>query len=231
MKSRLLGALAGATLCLIASQASAVVFDVTISGTMASGYDTTGLFDANVTGQPYTANFHIDTSASGYIDNTFFPTEIQYIGGIAGSNTATITINGHSISSFNQTAYFDKYSGHFNIRVSNLYYNGTTGNILQLFDFQIADPTIIPDLSQNLNSQVFASAGSHSSYNIYDFSGDFPVLLGQGNFVGGDVTGNAVVTVAGSVPEPSTWAMMILGFAGVGFMAYRRRNQTAELAA
>jgi hypothetical protein len=27
-----------------------------------------------------------------------------------------------------------------------------------------------------------------------------------------------------AVPEPSTWAMMILGFAGVGFMAYRRRN-------
>ena len=30
-----------------------------------------------------------------------------------------------------------------------------------------------------------------------------------------------------AVPEPSTWAMMILGFFGVGFMAYRRRNQTA----
>ena len=30
-----------------------------------------------------------------------------------------------------------------------------------------------------------------------------------------------------SVPEPSTWAMMILGFAGVGFMAYRRRKTAA----
>lgn len=28
-----------------------------------------------------------------------------------------------------------------------------------------------------------------------------------------------------AVPEPSTWAMMILGFAGVGFLAYRRRSQ------
>jgi len=26
-----------------------------------------------------------------------------------------------------------------------------------------------------------------------------------------------------AVPEPSTWAMMLLGFAGVGFMAYRRK--------
>lgn len=30
-----------------------------------------------------------------------------------------------------------------------------------------------------------------------------------------------------AVPEPSTWAMMIIGFAGVGFMAYRRRHQAA----
>nr|WP_283808270.1 MULTISPECIES: PEPxxWA-CTERM sorting domain-containing protein [Bradyrhizobium] len=29
------------------------------------------------------------------------------------------------------------------------------------------------------------------------------------------------------VPEPSTWAMMILGFFGVGFIRYRRRNQSA----
>lgn len=36
--------------------------------------------------------------------------------------------------------------------------------------------------------------------------------------------------VLSAVPEPSTWAMMILGFAGVGFMAYRRRK-TAALAA
>jgi hypothetical protein len=34
----------------------------------------------------------------------------------------------------------------------------------------------------------------------------------------------------GAVPEPSTWAMMILGFCGIGFMAYRRNNR-AVLAA
>lgn len=34
-------------------------------------------------------------------------------------------------------------------------------------------------------------------------------------------------TVAGAVPEPSTWAMLTLGFAGVGFMAYRRKDKLA----
>jgi PEP-CTERM motif len=41
--------------------------------------------------------------------------------------------------------------------------------------------------------------------------------------------GNAVI--AGSVPEPSTWAMMLLGFAGLGFMAYRRKTMPALMAA
>jgi hypothetical protein len=38
-----------------------------------------------------------------------------------------------------------------------------------------------------------------------------------------------------AVPEPSTWAMMILGFCGLGFMAYRKKmapeKQNAEAAA
>jgi PEP-CTERM motif len=34
-------------------------------------------------------------------------------------------------------------------------------------------------------------------------------------------------TFSGAVPEPSTWAMMILGFAGIGFMTYRRKSKLA----
>ena len=36
--------------------------------------------------------------------------------------------------------------------------------------------------------------------------------------------GFSVPATVAAVPEPSTWAMMILGFIGVGFMAYRRKN-------
>ena len=32
-----------------------------------------------------------------------------------------------------------------------------------------------------------------------------------------------------AIPEPSTWAMMILGFCGLGFMAYRKKNTTPSL--
>jgi hypothetical protein len=36
-----------------------------------------------------------------------------------------------------------------------------------------------------------------------------------------------VAADVGAVPEPATWATMILGFAGVGFMAYRRKGRPA----
>ena len=43
---------------------------------------------------------------------------------------------------------------------------------------------------------------------------------------------NGEVSIAAGVPEPSTWAMMVLGFAGVGFMAFRRkRNETTHAGA
>jgi hypothetical protein len=41
----------------------------------------------------------------------------------------------------------------------------------------------------------------------------------------------SIVTISAAVPEPSTWAMMILGFAGVGLMAYRRKSKPALMAA
>jgi hypothetical protein len=44
------------------------------------------------------------------------------------------------------------------------------------------------------------------------------------------VTGLTNVSIS-PVPEPSTWAMMILGFCGLGFMAYRRKDKLALNAA
>ena len=46
-----------------------------------------------------------------------------------------------------------------------------------------------------------------------------------------DNAGGVALNISSGVPEPSTWAMMILGFAGVGFMAYRRKSKPALMAA
>ncbi len=37
------------------------------------------------------------------------------------------------------------------------------------------------------------------------------------------------IEVTDAVPEPATWAMLLLGFAGIGFMAYRRRDNSGTL--
>jgi hypothetical protein len=38
-------------------------------------------------------------------------------------------------------------------------------------------------------------------------------------------------SAAAASKEPSTWAMMLLGFAGLGFMAYRRKSKPVLMAA
>jgi len=58
----------------------------------------------------------------------------------------------------------------------------------------------------------------------YWFAADLGYKPGTANAI----TGSVAATIQAGVPEPSTWAMMILGFFGVGFMAYRRRNPAAE---
>ena len=57
-------------------------------------------------------------------------------------------------------------------------------------------------------------------------TGELKLYYWDSNF--GDNTQYVTATIS-AVPEPSTWAMMILGFTGVGFLAYRRRNQAAAL--
>jgi hypothetical protein len=51
--------------------------------------------------------------------------------------------------------------------------------------------------------------------------------FGNGQFGAGTFSfGDPVVT---AVPEPSTWSLIILGFFGVGFLAYRRRSPAFRL--
>src|SRR6185437_6261913 len=57
-----------------------------------------------------------------------------------------------------------------------------------------------------LSSHDFVVITSPAAHVVYQFAADPAVA---------------------AVPEPSTWDMMILGFAGVGFVASRRRKRTA----
>jgi hypothetical protein len=56
-------------------------------------------------------------------------------------------------------------------------------------------------------------------------------LTGTYTIDGSSGSGTFNVSAVDPVPEPSTWTMMIVGFCGLGFMAYRRKNNMALRAA
>jgi hypothetical protein len=58
------------------------------------------------------------------------------------------------------------------------------------------------------------------------------VLASSGNsFEFGNISFGSNLNNVGPVPEPSTWAMMLLGFAGLGFVYRRRRSRLGVTAA
>jgi hypothetical protein len=101
--------------------------------------------------------------------------------------------------------------------------------------------SLIFNASIPLNDITFYSAaggGGLESPGAFDLEGPqlftgsvlAPTLL-EGVFdLHGAGTNTATLSVTAAVPEPSTWAMMILGFAGVSFMAYRRSRKDQGLA-
>ena len=78
---------------------------------------------------------------------------------------------------------------------------------------------------------ISASFGSGDALNLFAFNPtSYGLLLQDQNASGNPFTGPYyAVTVTNSpigpdAPEASTWAMMLLGFAGLGFVATRRRR-------
>jgi hypothetical protein len=65
--------------------------------------------------------------------------------------------------------------------------------------------------SNGQNKVTFFNQSSNGQYRVNTFSpGSSEYVMASSAMVAG-------------VPEPSTWAMMILGFLALGFMAYRRK--------
>jgi hypothetical protein len=97
------------------------------------------------------------------------------------------------------------------------------------FTFELTD--MLGGILTNSNSSASIPVGQWTNYS-YDFAAptDGSYLLNF-NFVSGFEPAKDVlldgVAIAAAVPEPSTWAMMILGFCVVGFAAYRRKQHVS----
>jgi hypothetical protein len=126
--------------------------------------------------------------------------------------------------------------------LENTFTDNPQGNI---FDLQVAfsspgdgSNSFVAKLTGSITKSV--KNGSQPAGTItVDFGAGQPISYDGGSFTltvddlvinagstSGELAGQIsnVVTGVAAVPEPSTWAMMLLGFAGIGFMAYRSKN-------
>jgi hypothetical protein len=92
--------------------------------------------------------------------------------------------------------------------------DAATTTVISLGSFS-QELTLNSDNPLHQYSVAFSTTGGNLIFS------DLP--SGSGNI--GNILDN--VSLASAIPETSTWAMMILGFASVGFMTYRRK-QTAS---
>jgi hypothetical protein len=118
---------------------------------------------------------------------------------------------------------FGLYWGSIDTYNSLTFYNGGT-EVLAVTGANLASP-------QSANGDQFDYAS-----NAYVLLSELPlfdrvVAASTSNSFEFDnvVAGGGVTNFAGSVPETSTWAMMLLGFAGLGYAAYRGRAQPVRL--
>jgi hypothetical protein len=79
----------------------------------------------------------------------------------------------------------------------------------------------------------YVSASSLSGTDTFDNTTIAGLGLTPGTYTYDFGTGpfaDSVVVNIAAVSEPATWAMMILGFAGIGFLAYRRKSNLNQMA-
>ena len=150
------------------------------------------------------------TSATGHFSNnvggtTFNDLYTFNLTGAATFNTFASATNDHSVA----TDFITNFTG-------QLFFSGADGVPGGGDDVANGPPVLAVGCPGNpTGCQILAGAEVLNAGHYYlDISGTGGGTSGYG----GDITTTA------AVPEPSTWAMMLLGFFGLGFMSLRRKH-------
>jgi hypothetical protein len=156
--------------------------------------------------------------------DTFSFTQGGYTNGgmiLSGTFTGTVNSNG-----FIELADLSNFSDTFEYVGGSMDYGYLTS--LSFFSFKAQSP--IDAGSLDFKNQVFLSSdvcvGAIAAFGVCGGTGSLGAVHGL-YFTNEAPVITLVSSITSGVPEPSTWAMMLLGFAGLGFMAYRRKNKMA----
>jgi hypothetical protein len=194
-----------------AIHSQAAVVSVTATGSVSDGFDYAGLFGSpgSLTGSSWSATYLFETTA-GTTCTSGWP-----------NLAASITINGHTFSpggSFGWT--WRSRIENFNDGAQSYanYEAESVGGIVWagLSIFVGANDASIP---ASINTPFSVNLPGSGEF-FYLYNGARQIQLGL------DVSS---LTVA-AVPEPSTWAMLLIGFAGIGFAGYRKSRRCGSSA-
>jgi PEP-CTERM motif len=107
-----------------------------------------------------------------------------------------------------------------------------------LVTLSLSSPVTLTSLNWAINGgttywlAAVASDGTVGAWNDNGAMDRWAVTNNQGNWgvVAGSSAPEAEIFSVAAVPEPTTSAMIILGFAGIGLLAYRRKSVRLRLA-
>jgi hypothetical protein len=211
MKTRLIAAMAFATAFAVTPAANASL--VLTAGNVGGITDQNVLFQ-NVTGDN-TTSLTTDTNSNPANRVTF--TSNEALTGTSSSGQARI---------------FDTAGNGFNLLTWSMANSslGFLANVFNVTDLTatLANITVVTNLQTETFTNQAISTSGNNFFTLQSGSGEIiqSVSIAAVNGLFSDVRQERLgdITAQAAVPEPTTWAMMILGFAGVGFMAYRRRS-------
>lgn len=86
-------------------------------------------------------------------------------------------------------------------------------------EFDLSSITGVTRTSDALGGTLAFTGGGTIRFNGYDATPGIFSFTAQGN----NLTSFSASAVSAAVPEPGTWAMMLLGFGAIGFAMRRRR--------
>jgi hypothetical protein len=206
-----------------------------VSGTAywAAGRGNSNLYSINLSTGAATL---IGSDGIGDLFGLAYNTANNTLYGFSGTGTSSYIIN-VSTGAATFLANTGVYAGGatYNTLTGQIVLNAAGGGSFYAIDPATGNASLLSAGAGSINDNGLAFDPSSGNYFTDDWDGliyqynsfTSRQLLSSGN---SSLDGIIAVSALAPVPEPSTWAMMILGFAGVGFMAYRRKAKPALMA-